>query len=165
MADDEDKREITPSELDESTHREVGLIYEDATRTILYAKSIQWKAVASSLVMFFVVIALVRYVSNQEDYVKILKLGVLFTGMAAISLLIIFQFWQHTELQKIVAVEKLYSSAFRAIRKKKSKLEANVHRFIILSIMIGAILLGGFVTVTSLDKVKTPVTNQFQYKP
>ncbi len=151
MADEEEKKEIIPSELDEMTHREVGLIYDDATRTILFAKGIQWKAVASSLLMFLVMIALVKYVSNAEAYVKTLKLAVIFTSMAAILLLMIFQFWQHTESQKIISIEALLSSAFREIRKKKSILEASIHRYIILAFMVGTILLGGYITIISLD--------------
>ena len=128
---DKEEKENIPSELDELTHREVSLIYDDATRTILFAKGIQWKAVASSLLMFLVVIGLVKYISHAVDYVNIMRISVIFTSMAAILLLIIFQFWQHTEAQKLSAIEKLFSSAFRDIRKKKSILESSIHRYII----------------------------------
>lgn len=149
----EEPKETVPSELDEMTHREVGLIYEDTTRTILFAKGIQWKAVASSLIMFVVVIALVKYISNDPAYIKTLKIAVIFTSMAAIFLLMIFQMWQHTELQKILSIEALFSSVFRDIRERKSKLEASVHRYVILSFMVGTVLLGGYVAIISLDRL------------
>ena len=38
--------ELVPSDLDEMTHQELGLIYADSTRTILFSKTMQWKAVA-----------------------------------------------------------------------------------------------------------------------
>ncbi len=150
---EDDVKEIIPSELDEMTHREVSLIYDDATRTVLFAKGIQWKAVASSLIMFLVVIALVKYVSHAETYVKMLKISVIVTSMAAIFLLVLFQFWQHTELSKIKSIEKLFSSVFRDIRNKKSVLEATIHRYVILFFMVGAILLGGYITVISLERL------------
>jgi len=60
---------------------------------------------------------------------------------------------------------KLYSSAFRDVRNKKSKFEANAHLYIILCFMIGAIVLCGFVTSMSIDNFAPRVSNQFQYKP
>tara|TARA_B100000315_G_scaffold260498_1_gene322402 strand:+ start:9809 stop:10309 length:501 start_codon:yes stop_codon:yes gene_type:complete len=163
--EDEEDNAIVASELDEMSHREIGLIYEDSVRTILFAKSIQWKTVASTLVVFVVIVGLLKYISHAETFVLTLRLAVLFTGLAAVTLVLIFQFWQHTESRKILAIEKLYSSAFREIRNLKSKFEANAHRYIILFFMIGAIVLGGFVAIQSIDNFKPVVSNQFQYKP
>lgn len=165
MTDREDRKEITPSDLDEMTHREIGILYEDTTRTIRFAKGVQWKAVSSSLLIFLVIIALAKYISAAESFIATLKIALLMTAMASISLVAIFQFWQYAESQKIVSMEALYSSAFRAIRKKKSKLEANIHRYIILIFMIGAVVMGAYVTVVSIDSLERPASNQFQYRP
>ena len=169
MADEEkeenEEKEIIPSKLDEMSHREIGLIYDDSVRTILFAKSMQWKAVASTLVIFVVIVGLLKYISHEQNFVVILRLSVLFTGLAAITLTLIFQFWQHTESRKIIEIEKLYSSAFQEIRNIKSKFEANSHRYIILCLMIGAIIFGGTITIKSIDNYNPQVSNQFQYKP
>ncbi len=86
-----------------------------------------------------------------QDYVKLLKIAIIVLSMATIFLLAIFQFWQHTELQKIISVEEHYSNLFRAIRNKKSDLEANIHRYMILAVMIGIIIAGGYISIISIE--------------
>lgn len=153
MTDDDQLMETEPSELDEMTHREAGLIYNDSTRTILFARGIQWKAVASTLLIYLVMIGMVKYVSQADDYVKILKIALIVTAMTAIFLLIAFQYWQHTESQKIIAIEAAYSNVFRAVRNKKSLLEANVLRYIILAVMILTVVVGGYIAIVTLDQL------------
>ena len=46
-------------------------------------------------------IGLVLYISQSEDYVKILKLVILFARMAAISMVIIFQLWQYPKKSRV----------------------------------------------------------------
>ncbi len=145
--------DITPSPLDEKTHRELGHIYDDSTRTTLFTKGIQWRTVGSTLIIFVVMIGLAKYVSQAEDFIRILKIAIILTTMGAIFMLVIFQFWQHAEGQKIRAVEKNYSSLFREIRKKKSRLEANIHRYILLTFMILVLLAGAFVAISAIDKI------------
>jgi hypothetical protein len=158
--------ENVPSELDEVSIREISLIYEDATRTLLFAKGIQWKAVASCLILFLGLLVLVKIGPNTEIYVKTIKLAVLFTTFAAISMVLMFQFWQHTESQKINSIAINFSSAFRTIRAKKSNLEANMHRYIILFIMNACIIVFTYITIVSIDSIVQPaVSNQFEYKP
>lgn len=158
-------KENVPSELDEMTHLEIGLLYDDTTRTIRFAKGIQWKAVSSSLLIFIVLIGLAKFITAAEPFINMLKIAIIFSAMASISLLLIFQFWQHAESQKITSMEALYSSAFSVIRKRKSKLEANIHRYIILLFMVSAVILGAYVTIVSINSFERPVSNQFQYKP
>jgi dolichol kinase len=100
-----------------------------------------------------VVIALAKFVSQAEDFIRILKVAIILATMGAIFMLVIFQFWQHAEGQKIRAVEKNYSSLFREIRKKKSRLEANVHHYILLTFMILVLLASAFVNLSAIDKI------------
>jgi hypothetical protein len=151
MSDDE--LEIEPSELDEMTHRELGYIYDDSTRTTLFTKGIQWRTVGSTLIIFVVMVGLAKFLSSTPDFVRVLKFTIILTSMGAIFMLIIFQFWQHAEGQKIRAVERHYSSLFREIRMKKSRLEANMHRYILLTFMIVVLLAGAFVTISAIDKI------------
>ncbi|NQV56435.1 MAG: hypothetical protein HQ503_11300 [Rhodospirillales bacterium] len=151
--DAEREPEIQPSTLDDATHRELGLIYDDATRTILYAKGIQWKSVASTLVIYVAGVWLAKFVPADELYFKMLRLGLIFTGMVSVFLLILFQIWQHNEGRKISAIEEKYSSVFRAIRQVKSTREANFHRYIILLFMVGIITLSGILAIITLTEL------------
>jgi hypothetical protein len=126
--------QLAPSELDEMTHRELGLIYADSTRTILFSKSMQWKAVASSLLVFGTIILLAKYVTHGAQFMMVLKISAIVVAMAAVFMVVLFQFWQHTEGRKLVTIESAYSNLFRRIRKLKSIREANIHRYLILLI-------------------------------
>ena len=98
--------ELVTSELDEMTPRELGLIYADSTRTILFSKSIQWKAVASSLLIFGTFMLLAKYVAHGTQFMMVLKISSIVIAMAAIFMVVLFQFWQHTEGRKLITIGK-----------------------------------------------------------
>ena len=145
--------ELVTSELDEMTHRELGLIYADSTRTILFSKSIQWKAVASSLLIFGTFMLLAKYVAHGTQFMMVLKISSIVIAMAAIFMVVLFQFWQHTEGRKLLTIESAYSNLFRRIRKFKSAREANIHRYLILLFMVGTVTIGCGITLMSLDAI------------
>ncbi len=107
MSDTDLEAEIIPSPLDEQTHQELGQIYDDSTLYSLFTKAIQWRTVGPTLIIFVVVIALAKFVSQAEDFIRILKVAIILATMGAIFMLVILQFWQHAEGQKIRAVEKI----------------------------------------------------------
>ena len=124
--------ELVTSDLGEMTHRELGLIYADSTRTILLSKTMQWKAVASSLLVYGAFIVLAKYVEHGAQFIMVLKISAIVLAMAATFMVVLFQFWQHTEGRKLLTIESAYSNLFRRIRKLKSSREANFHRYLSL---------------------------------
>jgi hypothetical protein len=144
---------LIASDLDEMTHRELGLIYADSTRTILFSKSMQWKAVASTLLVFGTIIALAKFITHGAQFMMVLKISAIVVAMAAVFMVVLFQFWQHTEGRKLVTIESAYSNLFRRIRKLKSIREANIHRYLILLFMAGTIIIGCGITLMSLDAI------------
>jgi putative flippase GtrA len=145
--------QLVASDLDELTHQELGLIYADTTRAILFAKDIQWKSVASTLVLYGALIVLAKYVSHGAQYMMVLKISAIALAMVATFLVVLFQFWQHTEARKLVTGESAFSNLFRRIRKFKSKRQADIHRYIILAFMVGIIVLGCGIALMSLDAI------------
>ena len=71
-------------------------------------------------------------------------------------MLVVYQFWQHTESKKIAGVTARFSNVFRQVRSVKSDLEANLHRYLLLLIMFALILLGGYVAIEAIDLVLPP---------
>jgi hypothetical protein len=138
-----------PSPLDPQTHAEMINLFDESSRTILFAKAQQWKTVGSTLVVFLVLVALARYVSNNPNYLNYLEIMVFLATPAAIFILILYQFWQHTELSKLQAAALNFSSLYRKIRRIKSGREANIHRYILFAFMIGVILLAALLTLLS----------------
>ena len=158
MADTEseeevEEREVVPSELDETSHAEATLLFQDSAKSILFAKAQQWKTVGSTLLVFLVLVGLAKFISADNDYVRILKVIVIISGMGAIFILGIYQFWQHAEIKKMAFVANDFSNVFREIRRTKSMLEANTHRYILLAIMIGVVIGAGFVAIAALSKI------------
>ncbi len=145
--------ELVTSELDEMTHRELGLIYADSTRTILFSKSMQWKAVASTLLVFGTIILLAKFITHGAQFMMVLKISSIVIAMAATFMVVLFQFWQHTEGRKLITIESAYSNLFRRICKLKSAREANLHRYLILLFMVGTIMIGCGITLMSLAAI------------
>ena len=138
-----------PSSLDPLTHQELLNLFDESSRTILFAKAQQWKTVGGTLVVFMVLVALARYVSSNPTYVSYLEIFVFLATPSALLILIIYQFWQHTELAKLQATSVNFSSIYRRIRRIKSGREANIHRYILFSFMVGIILFGAVLALLS----------------
>jgi len=138
--------ENEPSSHDELTHAEMRMLYEESTKSIRFSKYLQWWTVGSTLVVFFALIGIAKFVSADIVYANKLTALIILLSTAVIATLIIYQFWQHTELLKIEKISKGFSSAFREVRKSKSQLEANIHRYILLLFMILTVIAGSVVS-------------------
>lgn len=142
--------EVEASSLDDNTHYELGLLYRESTETLRYAKTLQWKTLSSSLLIYLgtTVIASMAYdgriYTKMQGLATMLGWACLLTPIAATFMLALFQLWQYNELQKIEAISKRYSNMFRYVRNVKSRREASLHRYIILMIMIIAVNLGAW---------------------
>lgn len=141
-----DRPENVPSTLDDKTHAELRLLYEESSRTIRFAKYLQWWTLGSTLAVYGAFLVIAKFVAADMAYANKLTAIIIVLTTAVISTLIIYQFWQHTELIKIEKISKDFSSAFRRVRQSKSQLEANVHRYLLLAFMILTTLLGSVVS-------------------
>jgi len=134
--------ENTPSELDELTHKELVILYEETSAHIVFAKTQQWRTFGATLVIFAVLLGFVKFVSHEQTYMQFLTASVILITLTAISVLIIYQFWQHTEQKKLAAIAHHFSSLFRKIRGYKQKREASIHRYLLLIFMIMGLIMG-----------------------
>jgi uncharacterized membrane protein YoaK (UPF0700 family) len=82
--------------------------------------------------------------------IKILTVLTYVVGAISVYMLVIFQSWQGTEREKIQLIINNLSSLARDVYNKKSKQEANIERYILLSFMCVAVLIGGFLTLSRL---------------
>ncbi len=147
--------ENEPSTLDEMTHAEMRLLYEESTKTIRFIKNLQWSTAGSTLLVFgaFVIIAALTE-ADKAFASKLTALTILLT-ISVIFSLIMYQFWQYNEAQKINELAKFFSSAFRRVRNVKSTRESNVHRYILLLFMVVLVMLGAVVAYLGLQQVLT----------
>ncbi|GAB6052146.1 hypothetical protein JCM17960_09660 [Magnetospira thiophila] len=148
------------SELDEATHREMIALYEEAARSIRFGKIMQWVTVWGTLLGDA---ALVHFYQSAVGpgmgkanalLANQLTGAAIFAVSVSIFLLVLFQIWQHNENCKIAALSPRMSTAWTKVRKAKSRLEGNIHRYIILAVLMLTLVLGNVITVLLLDHMQ-----------
>jgi hypothetical protein len=142
--------ELVASEVDELTHAELLCMYQDSEQNIRFSKLIQWRTTGGTLFIFIIFAVLALYHTKSGDMIKILTVLTYVVGAISVYMLVIFQSWQGTEREKIQLIINNLSSLARDVYNKKSKQEANIERYILLSFMCVAVLIGGFLTLSRL---------------
>jgi len=141
---------LDPSDLDDLTHAEMLALYRESTRTILFAKTRQWSTLGAACIGQLALILIGAYISREVSHFQALIILSFLISSFAIASLIIYQLWQHTEKLKIRTINGFMSGYFQHVRKVKSRLEANIHRYIFFTIMIGTVLVANSLAYISL---------------
>jgi hypothetical protein len=148
---EDDEPALEPSEVDELTHAELLCLYQDAEMNIRFAKLMQW-CLTGSVILIFVMLVFLG--ANQErGGVKLNLTLAVITQIAtplAIYVLAILQSWQKTERQKIRTVLEHLSSLARDVYGTKSRMMANIERYVLLACMVLTILTGAGLTLARL---------------
>ncbi len=139
-------REIVASSLEEPTHAEMRLLYDEASKAALFAKERQWKTVGFTVLIYMLLIAVAEITPSHVSFVKILAFLSFLVSPMAISMLAIFHFRQLTEFQKQRAVSEHFSSIFKEIQSLQSSSEASIHRHVLLAVMIAVVVSGNAIT-------------------
>lgn len=144
-----------PSSLDDATHRELELMHREASEAILFAKSIQWRTVGSSLLVFGAFIAIAVATEAGAKFIDVMKVVSILLACGAIFVLAMYQFWQVNEINKINAIGRHFSTLYLRISRIKSRREGNFHRYTILLFMILAVIIGVIVVMFGFDQAAT----------
>ncbi len=155
-SDLEAEEALEPSSLDDNTHAEMLALYRESTRTILYAKTRQWRTLGAACIAHVAIVS-VGYLTliPPAAHQTLVILSFLVSAMA-VSILIIYQIWQHTEMLKLRKITAFLSGHFETVRHIKSRIEANIHRYILLCVMIISILLTNVIAyIAYLPKLPT----------
>ena len=153
MDDDANPAETIPSELDDLTHAELQVMYQVCQDNIRFAKSIQWRTVGSTLIVFVLMVVACYFLNKAPVFVKTIT-GLSFAFSAgAIYALSIYQSWQGTERDKVRHILEKFSNVARDIHRIKSRVEANIHRYILFAFMVVSILIANYLTVVLLMKL------------
>gem|GEM_PF-790354 len=136
-----------PSSLEESTHAELLMMYNECALSIRFAKSQQWQSMGGILALF---VLLSIYASYVGESVWALKSTIAFSLLASIGgiySLMIYQFWQNTEREKLAYVAERFSSTFRLLRGFTNRREADFQRYVLLFFMVFTILAGNWLLI------------------
>ena len=157
MADKEEAAEETseeltvePSDLDERTHAEMLELYRTSSDTIRFAKHQQWGTLIGALGLFVLLGLTGDYASKTGFLFKLCIIVSLVLSVGAIYSLIIYQFWQNSEREKLRLISKRFSNLTRVIFNLVSERERNFHRYVLLFFMIISIVLANWLLIVFL---------------
>lgn len=137
-AEDHPKAPAQPIyEVDEAAHAELVELYKDSVENMRFAKSQQWR----TLIYFTALIAAAVSVGvflrwGDKTLVGFLFYSVWFFSIASVIVLAVLQSWQGSEQRKISFITSHFSEVARAALRRKSSMVGDIHRYIILVLMI-----------------------------
>jgi len=144
---------LVPSELDERTHAEMLMLYHEAVKTSRFGKLQQWRSMAIGVVSIFALGVLGANVSEDAFLFRLVQFLAVMIGLAAIYLIVFYQFWQNTEREKLVRIMARLSNLSRSIRGMSSGREASLRRFVVLGFMILVIVGAAGLTIAYLQQL------------
>ena len=145
---------LVASELDERTHAEMLMLYHEAVKTSRFGKVQQWRSMAIGIVSIFGLGVLGAHVSGDAFLFRLAQFLAVLVALAAIYLIVFYQFWQNTERDKLIRIMSRLSNLSRSIRAMSSGREASFRRIMTLGFMILVIL--GAVTLMILYLQQLP---------
>ena len=139
-AEGEVEEALVASELDERTHAEMLMLYHEAVKTSRFGKVQQWRSMAIGIVSIFGLGVLGAHVSEDSFLFRLAQFLAVLVALAAIYLIVFYQFWQNTERDKLIRIMSRLSNLSRSIRGMSSGREASFRRIVTLGFMILVIL-------------------------
>lgn len=131
-----EKEQLVSSELDDLTHAEYRLLYDEAARNVLFAKRQQWRLLEYFTVLAVALLAVGITMPFAPDMARFVSGLLVFIGIAVIAVLLMLQSWQGNEHAKMAYLVGDLSNFARTARRLKPKTSSDVHRYIILGIML-----------------------------
>lgn len=141
-----------PSSLDPSTHRELRLMHQEASAAVLFAKSIQWSSVGAALLVDGAIVAIAVLTGAGKVFSDILVISSVLLAAGAVFVLLMYQFWQINEINRMNEIEKHFSTLYGRIARLKSRREGNVHRYTLLFFMMVMVIIGTVVANVGIQQ-------------
>jgi len=136
-----------PSSLEESTHAEMLMMYNECALSIRFAKSQQWKSMGGVLILFVVLCIYAGFASDSVWALRSALALSLLSSIGGIYALVIYQFWQGTEREKLVFITNRLSTTFQTVRAFSNPREADFQRYTLLFFMIFCIVAGNWLLI------------------
>ena len=154
MADDREgsSGDISASELDELTHAELLMLYQDSAVSVRFARERQWKLVGAALLLFAAIVAVPELVDISAFGAKGLALAGFLIGASMVYVLVVYQVWQNAELRRMQTIGGRFSNVFAELGGHNAAGEGKLHGYIILFFMIAGIALGNALAVLLLSR-------------
>jgi len=153
---EEAEEALVASELDERTHAEMLMLYHEAVKTSRFGKMQQWRSMAIGVTSIFGLGVLGAHVSEDSFLFRLSQFLAVLIGLAAVYLIVFYQFWQNNERDKLVRIMARLSNLSQSIRGMSSGREASLRRFVVLGFMILVILGAVALMIAYLQQLPPP---------
>lgn len=144
--------EITDSALDQATHNEMLVMYEETANSIRFRKKMQWTALAGTLLLLFAILSIGIAFQNWGFIVRVMIVGAIMLTTLSFYTLILFQVGQNTERAKLQLIASHLSSLFQEVRNLTSPQEAAFYRYTLLAFMSIALIASCALVVILLNR-------------
>jgi hypothetical protein len=152
-AETEVEETLVPSELDELTHAEMLMFYHEAAESSRLGKEQQWRSLAIGVAAIFALGVFGAHVEKDGFLFRLAEFLAVVVGLAAVYLIVFYQYWQNTERDKLLRITGKLSSLARSIRGISSAREASLRRGVILGFMILVIVAAAVLTILYLNQL------------
>jgi len=138
------KEDNEPSDLDETTHRELSAMYRDASANIQFAKLVQWIVIGLSTIVYSTAVTAVNLSASGKTLANLFTIAIILLSCGAMFMLFMYQMWQFNEIKRARMIETLFSSYCRKVNNIESRRERNVERYTML-VFKAAVVVGSAV--------------------
>jgi len=135
-SDEPEVEQLAASELDELTHAEFRLLYDEATRNILFAKRQQWHMLEYFTLLALAMVGLGIALPFAADVARFVAGFLTFVAFITLIVLLMLQTWQGNEHAKILYLVHDFSNFTRTARRLKSRITGDIHRYFMLAAMM-----------------------------
>ena len=146
----DDGFEHIESSLDDLSHAEYLMLYHEAGENLLFAKRQQWMALAYLSMAFVGIYLLAKANPYDPKFLNYLTVCSFILTIFAIAVVIFLQFWQINEKRILRNISSGLSNSFQRLRALKSRSESNVHRYIMLFMLMAYVLMAQIAMLRAL---------------
>src|SRR5262245_5371172 len=121
---------VVASDLDDKTHAEMLMMYNECATSVRFAKSQQWTTTGGAIAIFVILGVLGQFGPHYGFMTQAIIITSMVVSGGTIYSLAIYQFWQQAERGKLDMMADRFSNVLRDVRGVLPRREANVHRYI-----------------------------------
>lgn len=127
---------LVSSELDDATHAEFRLLYDAAARNVLFAKQQQWQVVQYFTLIALALVAIGIAAPFAPDVARFVAGFLSVVGLGSLGVIAMLQSWQGNEHAKMAYLANDFSNFARTALRSKPKLSGDIHRYLMLLMML-----------------------------
>lgn len=128
--------QLVSSELDDATHAEFRLLYDAAARNVLFAKRQQWQVVQYFTLIALALVAIGIAAPFAPDVARFVAGFLSVVGLGSLGVIAMLQSWQGNEHAKMTYLANDFSNFARTALRRKPKLSGDIHRYLMLLMML-----------------------------